>query len=95
MNKERRIVVAWAIGILALVLATGGIAQADFTFGTPVNLKSVVPALDPAHDAIGCLSYFYCNRFILSRRAAGAAGTDPCEHASGKSSLVRCGRARC
>ena len=40
-------------------------------------------------------TYFYCNRFILSRRDAGAAGTDPCAHASGKSSLVRCGRARC
>jgi hypothetical protein len=38
--------------------------------------------------------YFYCNRFILSRRAADAAGTGPCERASGKSLLVRCGRAR-
>jgi len=32
------------------------VAHADFTFGEPVNLKSVIPVLDPAYDQIDCLS---------------------------------------
>jgi hypothetical protein len=45
--------------------------------------------------SLHAFDYFYCNRFILSRRDAGVAGTGPCGRASGKSLLVRCGRARC
>jgi YD repeat-containing protein len=39
--------------------------------------------------------YFYCHRFILSRRDRVAAGTGPCAHASDRFSLVRCESARC
>jgi hypothetical protein len=39
------------------------------------------------------LQYFYCNRFILSRREEAGAGTGPCGCASGRFATVRCGRA--
>jgi hypothetical protein len=51
-------VTAWAIGPHP--------ALADFTFGEPVNLKSIIPALDPAHDFPGCLSYDGLEMYITS-----------------------------
>jgi len=63
---------------------------ACFRFGVDIARSGMLGKLQTLH----CY-YFYCNRFILSRRDADAAGTDPCEHASGRSSPVRCGRARC
>ncbi len=42
--------------ILALML-TAGSAKADFTFGDPMNLKSIIPVIDVATDGIDCFSY--------------------------------------
>ena len=47
-------------------------AYADFTFGEPVNLKSVIPVLDPAHDMIDCLSYDGLEMYIESNRPGGS-----------------------
>jgi len=51
-------------------------AYGDFTFGTPVNLRSVVPAIDPAHDNLVCLSYDGLEMYIDSDRAGGFGGAD-------------------
>jgi hypothetical protein len=44
------------VGIVAVIVASGGGAKADFTFGEPVNLKSVIPVIDPMYESINCLS---------------------------------------
>ena len=41
-------------------------AYADFTFGEPVNVRSVIPALDPAHDSIDCFSHDGLEMYIES-----------------------------
>jgi hypothetical protein len=55
--------------IVGLVLALGlasEVAKADFTFGEPVNLETVIPVLDPAHDVISCFSYDGLEMYITS-----------------------------
>jgi len=54
-----------------VVLFVEGHANADFTFGEPVNLKTVIPVIDPAHDAIDCLSYDGLELYIDSNRSGG------------------------
>ncbi|UCG58945.1 MAG: protein kinase, partial [Phycisphaerales bacterium] len=49
---------------------------ADFTFGEPVNLKSVIPAIDPAHESIGCFSYDGLEMYFYSDRPGGQGGWD-------------------
>jgi hypothetical protein len=51
--------------VLALMLTIVS-AKADFTFGEPVNLESVIPAIDPAYDFINCLSYDGLEMYIVS-----------------------------
>jgi Tol biopolymer transport system component len=66
--------------VFGLGLLSGGLdtppAYADFTFGKPVNLKSVVPFLDPAHDAIDCFSHDGLEMYIDSDRPGGSGGYD-------------------
>jgi len=52
------------------------IANADFTFETPVNLKSTIPVLDAAHDAIDCFSSDGLELYIDSDRPGGSGGYD-------------------
>jgi serine/threonine protein kinase len=52
------------------------LAYADFTFGEPVNLKSVIPAIDPAHESIGCFSYDGLEMYFYSDRPGGQGGWD-------------------
>jgi hypothetical protein len=51
-------------------------AYADFTFGNPVNLRSVVPAIDPVHESPTCLSYDGLEMYITSDRTGGQGGFD-------------------
>jgi serine/threonine protein kinase/Tol biopolymer transport system component len=51
-------------------------AHADFTFGQPVNLKSVIPEIDPVHEVPDCFSYDGLEMYIDSDRAGGAGGLD-------------------
>ena len=44
------------IFVLSLCIAAN-VANADFTFGEPVNLKEVIPVIDPDYECIDCLSY--------------------------------------
>jgi len=41
-------------------------ANADFAFGTPVNLRTVILVIDPAHDAISSFSYDGLEMYIIS-----------------------------
>jgi hypothetical protein len=63
--------------------------------GDPKREESRLGTHAKATDELLPLVYFYCNRFILSRRDTGVAGTGLYERASGKFSLVRYARARC
>jgi serine/threonine protein kinase/Tol biopolymer transport system component len=53
-------------------------AYADFTFGEPVNLKTVIPQLDgnPEVECIDCLSYDGLEMYIESQRAGGRGDFD-------------------
>ncbi|MCX5646979.1 MAG: protein kinase [Phycisphaerae bacterium] len=49
---------------------------ADFTFGTPVSLKSIVPAIDGTTELIDCFSSDGLEMYIASQRAGGYGGWD-------------------
>ena len=51
-------------------------ARADFVFGERVNLKSVIPVIDPEYDMIDCLSYDGLEMYFDSERAGGSGGWD-------------------
>lgn len=51
-------------------------AHADFTFGKPVNLKSVIPVIDPAHESIDCISSDGLEIYIVSDRPGGFGDYD-------------------
>jgi len=53
-------------------------AYADFTFGEPVNLKSIIPVFDPAHYRINCFSYDGLEMYISSNRPEGYGDWDIC-----------------
>lgn len=63
----------WAF-VLVLVL-TAGSANADFTFGEPVNLESIVPVLD-GNDCIDCFSYDGLEMYVWAWRPGGQGGAD-------------------
>ncbi|MCP4261398.1 MAG: protein kinase [Planctomycetes bacterium] len=50
--------------------------HADFTFGEPVNLKEVIPVIDPVNESIDCLSYDGLEIYIQSNRSRGYGGYD-------------------
>ena len=58
--------ISMVLFVFAATIVLGGSANADFTFGEPVNLRSVISVIDPAHDAIGCLSYDGLEMYIIS-----------------------------
>jgi hypothetical protein len=63
--------------VLAVVLALMvDVANADFTFGEPVNLKEVIPVIDPDYECIDCLSYDGLEIYIQSFRSGGYGGID-------------------
>jgi serine/threonine protein kinase/Tol biopolymer transport system component len=51
-------------------------AYAGFTFGEPVNLRTVIPVIDPARDGIDCLSYDGLEMYIESNRPGGYGDYD-------------------
>jgi Tol biopolymer transport system component len=51
-------------------------AYGNFTFGEPVNLKTVIPVIDPTHDGICCFSYDGLEIYILSDRPGGSGDFD-------------------
>jgi len=68
-----------SISFLGLCLLSGldaPPAHADFTFGEPVNLRSVVPSIDPLHESPLCFSYDGLEMYIESDRADGIGSFD-------------------
>jgi hypothetical protein len=61
-----------AFGLSSSIDAPG--ARADFTFGEPVELKSVIPVLDPANDWVMCLSYDGLELYICRGRPGWQGG---------------------
>ena len=62
--------------VIAIALA-GESARADVTFGEPVNLKSVIPVLNPADvEFPNCFSYDGLEMYIISLRPGGQGDAD-------------------
>ena len=60
-----------SLSLLGLCLLSGlntPIARADFVRGTPVNVRSVVPVIDPALDTPECISSDELEMYITSGR---------------------------
>jgi len=55
---------------VTLVISDGS-AKADFTFGEPVNLKAIIPVIDPDYDTIDCFSYDGLEIYLESVRPGG------------------------
>ena len=68
--KSSKSMLLMAALIIALMLGTGSV-KADFTFNEPVNLSSIIPVIDPAHDAVDCLSCDGLEMYIDSNRSGG------------------------
>jgi serine/threonine protein kinase/Tol biopolymer transport system component/tetratricopeptide (TPR) repeat protein len=68
---EIPMVVTSLVGLCFLTGLDAPPARADFTFGEPVNLKSVIPAIDPLHDGVDCLSADGLEMYIESDRSGG------------------------
>jgi hypothetical protein len=65
--------------LLLLVLALfTEYSRADFVFGEPVNLTSIIPVIDPAHESIDCFSSDGLEIYIASDRPGGSGGYDVC-----------------
>ena len=65
--------------LFVLVLVFGLVteqAKADFTFGEPVNIESVIPVLDATYDYIYCFSYDGLEMYIDSTRPEGQGDWD-------------------
>ncbi|KPL13164.1 hypothetical protein AMJ85_00045 [candidate division BRC1 bacterium SM23_51] len=63
-------------GFVAAIMLGGRAANADFTFGEPVNLESVFPFLDPDEEGISCFSSDALEMYIESYRPGGQGGCD-------------------
>jgi Tol biopolymer transport system component len=64
-----------SMSLLGLCLLSGldtPVAHADFAFGEPINLKSVIPVLDANLDVIGCFSSDGLEMYISSWRPYGS-----------------------
>ena len=62
--------------VFAAAIVLGGIAKADFIFGEPVNLESVIPLIDPAYEVPTCFSYDGLEIYIWSERPGGYGDFD-------------------
>ncbi len=58
-------------GFVATVVPGGGTAKADFTFGEPVGVETVIPVLDAPSDFILCFSADGLEMYIESTRPGG------------------------
>jgi Tol biopolymer transport system component len=68
-----------AMSLVGLGLLSGldvPAAHAGFTFAEPVNLKTVTPVVDAAHDTIDCFSSDELEVYIESDRPGGYGGWD-------------------
>jgi Tol biopolymer transport system component len=68
-----------AMSLLGLCLLSGldaSPAYADFIFGEPMQLKSVIPSIDPAHESINCFSSDGLEIYFTSDRPGGQGGWD-------------------
>ena len=68
-----------SMSLLGLCLLSGldtPPARADFTFGEPVNLKSIIPAIDPMYESPYCFSYDGLEMYVVSNRAGGQGDYD-------------------
>ncbi len=61
--------------VVVLAYATSDV-RADFTFGEPVNLRTVIPDIDPVHESISCLSSDGHEIYLMSDRPGGQGGFD-------------------
>ncbi len=76
-SRTRRAGAMLLLAALACVVLTNAyVAKADFEFGEPVNLKLVIPVLDPAIDDIDCFSYDGIEMYISSQRSGGHGDWD-------------------
>ncbi len=75
--KDYRIRLA-IVGCVTTVVLGGKWAKADFTFGEAVNLKSIIPVIDPAHESISCFSYDGLEIYFSSDRPEGQGDWDLC-----------------
>jgi hypothetical protein len=66
------------VGFVAALVLINGRAKADFTFGEPVNLKSVIPVIDPARDFVDCVSYNGLEMYIDRLQPGGQVDLDIC-----------------
>ena len=69
----------WVTSLFGLCLLAGldaPPAYAHFTFGEPVSLKSIVPAIDGTTELIDCFSSDGLEMYIGSQRAGGYGGWD-------------------
>jgi hypothetical protein len=62
--------------VFFFLISTSRNTNADFTFGEPVNLKSVIPVIDPLHDGIDCVSSDGLEMYIGSDRPGGHGDYD-------------------
>jgi hypothetical protein len=63
-------------GICVLLGLAIPAARGDFALGEPVNLKSVIPVLDPMHENIDCLSSDGLEIYVESDRPGGYGSMD-------------------
>jgi prepilin-type processing-associated H-X9-DG protein len=59
-----------------VLILSAGSAKADFTFGEPVNLKTVIPVLDPAREVVDCFSCEGLEMYVSSFRSGGYGDGD-------------------
>ncbi|RPJ24087.1 MAG: hypothetical protein EHM35_16675, partial [Planctomycetaceae bacterium] len=71
MKSLGTIMAATLLGLCLLFDLGTPTAYADFAFGKPVNLKSVIPVIDPVHDGIVNFSSDGLEIYIESDRAGG------------------------
>lgn len=62
--------------LACVVLTNAYVAKADFEFSEPVNLRSVIPVIDPSHESIDCLSYDGLEIYVESDRPGGYGDMD-------------------
>ncbi|MBL7189169.1 MAG: PD40 domain-containing protein [Phycisphaerae bacterium] len=62
------------VGVVAAIVLGGGHANADFTFGEPVNLGPIVNG--PDHDQMPSISADGLELYFMSRRAGGSGDWD-------------------
>jgi len=68
-----------AMSLLGLCLLSGldaPPAHADFKFGEPVNLKSVISVIDPVYESPYCFSYDGLEMYLVSNRPGGHGDYD-------------------